>query len=256
MPPDPNLAVLRDQRFVEGVLAHLPLLAGVAQPLVTAMARRCSILDARRGEVIVRRQARIPGIYVVAYGSVKLVLPAARRDQRVLRLVGGGQSFAEAHALIARPCDFDALAMAQCKLLLMPIEAVLQLTERDAHFARNLMTTLAHRLVHLLGTFEAATVQRGAQRLASYLETLAGPNGSPGRTVVSLPVTKTVVAAQLGVKKETLSRLLRQFVARGVIEVSRREIAILDRAALVAAATTIEGVRESAAYDKGDWHVG
>jgi CRP-like cAMP-binding protein len=34
------------------------------------------------------------------------------------------------------------------------------------------------------------------------------------------------------VKKETLSRLLRQFAAEGVIEVSRREISILDPDAL------------------------
>jgi CRP-like cAMP-binding protein len=51
--------------------------------------------------------------------------------------------------------------------------------------------------------------------------------------VVRLPVSKTLVAARLGVKKETLSRLLRQFAAEGVIEVSRREISILDREALV-----------------------
>ena len=49
---------------------------------------------------------------------------------------------------------------------------------------------------------------------------------------VELPVSKTVVAAQLGMKKETLSRLLRQLALDGVIEVARREISILDRAGL------------------------
>ena len=38
-------------------------------------------------------------------------------------------------------------------------------------------------------------------------------------------------------KKETLSRLLRQLASRGLIEVSRREVAILDRAGLMATAT-------------------
>ena len=238
MPADPNLAVLREQRLVDGVLAHLGLLADVAPPHVTAMARRCWIQEQRRGEVVVRHQARPAGIYAVADGSVKLVLRAARGEPRVLRLVTAGQTFGEAHALIARPSDFDALAVTQCKLVVIPIDAVLQLAERDARFARNLMMTLAQRWVDLLRAHEAATTQRSAQRLASYLEALAGPNGSPGRTVIALPVTKTMVAAQLGVKKETLSRLLRQFSARGLIEVSRREIAILDRAALAAAANT------------------
>jgi CRP-like cAMP-binding protein len=53
---------------------------------------------------------------------------------------------------------------------------------------------------------------------------------------VDLPVSKTIVAARLGMKKETLSRLLHQFTADGIIGVARREIAILDRARLASVA--------------------
>jgi Bacterial regulatory proteins, crp family. len=45
---------------------------------------------------------------------------------------------------------------------------------------------------------------------------------------VHLPVSKSVVAARLGLHRETLSRLLRQFADDGLIAVSRRDIAILD----------------------------
>ena len=51
-----------------------------------------------------------------------------------------------------------------------------------------------------------------------------------------LPATKTAVAARLGVKKETLSRLLHALAARSVIEVRGRDVAILDRAGLAALA--------------------
>ena len=44
-----------------------------------------------------------------------------------------------------------------------------------------------------------------------------------------LPVSKTLLAARLDMKKETLSRLLRRLAADGLIKVSGREIAILDR---------------------------
>jgi CRP-like cAMP-binding protein len=53
---------------------------------------------------------------------------------------------------------------------------------------------------------------------------------------VHLPTTKTVVAARLGVKKETLSRLLRVLAQRGLISVAQRNISILDRARLSALA--------------------
>jgi len=55
---------------------------------------------------------------------------------------------------------------------------------------------------------------------------------------VQLPVSKTVVAALLGMKKETLSRLFRQFSSDGLIGMTRREIAILDPQRLAACASS------------------
>lgn len=197
-------------------------------------------MHAGRGDTIALRDTRLPGVFAVAYGTVKLALRGADGEERVLRVVSAGQSFGEPHALLGRACDYDALALAECKVVVMPSETILELAERNARMARNLMMLLAQRWVDLLAAFQAATMRRGAQRLASYLEALAGSNGNGngtlGRLVVALPVSKTMVAGQLGVKKETLSRLLRQFETRGLIEVSRREIAILDREGLVATA--------------------
>jgi CRP/FNR family transcriptional regulator len=51
---------------------------------------------------------------------------------------------------------------------------------------------------------------------------------------VRLPVSKTLVAARLGVRKETLSRLLRELAGRGLISVTQREVKILDRRGLAA----------------------
>lgn len=235
MPPEPSSSP-REQRLTEGVIAHLPLFAGVSPREASLLASRCWVVRAARGELIVRHGTRMPGVFALAYGSVKLVLRSSAREQRLLRLIAAGQSFGEAHALLGRASDYDALALAESKLVVVPCESLLALAERDARFARNMMMTLAQRWVDLLGAYEAATLQKSAQRLASYLASLAGTNGSPGPTVISLPVSKTTIAAQLGVKKETLSRLLRQFAARGLIEVSRREVAILDRAALAATA--------------------
>jgi CRP-like cAMP-binding protein len=90
---------------------------------------------------------------------------------------------------------------------------------------------LADRTLDLLAEVEAAT-QRGAQRLATYIVSLADGNGDGG--TVRLPVSKTLVAARLGVKKETLSRLLRELSGRGLIAVERREVRILDRTGLAA----------------------
>jgi CRP/FNR family transcriptional regulator len=224
----------RDHGLTQGVIAHLELLAGVPPAQTALLARHAWVLRVPRAEFVQRRQERMPGLFALAYGSIKLALRSAEGAERVVRLISARQVFGEASALLGRGAEYDAIALAESKLVVLPTAAVLELAERDSRFARNLMFALAHGKLELVAELESVTVRRGAQRLAAYLESLAGPGNGPGPTRVQLPVAKTMVASRLGIKKETLSRLLRQFVAQGVIEVARREIAILDRARLAA----------------------
>lgn len=230
----PSISALRDQRLIAGVLAHLPLFAGVGARDVEGIGRRSWLLAAPRGMMFVRRQARLPGMFAVAYGVVNLVLRGLEGERRVLRLVNAGQTFGEASALLGRPVDYEALAIRESRLVVLPTAAITECAERDARLARNLMNLLAKRTVELVAELQSATLQRGQQRLAGYLHGLAADIDPSGPARIELPVSKTLIASRLGVKKETLSRLLRQLSAEGVIQVGRREIAILDRQRLAA----------------------
>jgi CRP-like cAMP-binding protein len=58
--------------------------------------------------------------------------------------------------------------------------------------------------------------------------------------VVQLPITKTLLAARLGMKKETLSRLLKQFALRGLIALGRARSLVVHRERLATAASTAD----------------
>lgn len=217
----------RDQRLIEGVIANLPLFWGVPPPRLAGLARHCWVLASARGTTLAERGARLPGVLALAYGSVKLVLRRRDGAERVVRMVAARQTFGEALALLGRSSPYYAVALQDSKLVVIPTAAVLALVEADARFARGLLTAIAERNLQLHAELEAATLLTGTQRLASYLHDLAGNGGSPQRTV-RLPFSKTLVASRLGLKKETLSRLLRDLTERKVIEVARSDIAILE----------------------------
>ena len=233
MAPGSTANGILDTRLMQGLVPRLRIFRDVAAANLGPLIKQCWVMSAPRGTTIIERGARLPGVFGLAYGSVKLGLRGPDGEERVLQLVSPGQTFGEAKSLLGRPGHREAIALADSKLVVIPVAAIFALMDREPRFARTMALLLAERTLEMLAEVESA-MQRGAQRLAAYLGALAeSPEGNGnGGTVVRLPVSKTLVAARLGVKKETLSRLLRQFAAEGVIEVSRREISILDRDAL------------------------
>lgn len=216
--------------------AKLGLFRGVGRDSLRPLLDAAQTLHVARGGLIMRHGERVPGLYAIASGSVKTRLQHAHGDELVLALLGPGDTFGETPALLRRPAKMDAVALTDAVLTVFDTASVLDLLESDPRFSRNLTTLMAGHMDELLTQIEAGML-RSAQRLASYLDSLAEPAPTPGLWTARLPVSKTLVAAQLGVKKETLSRLLKQLATRGLISVARREITILDRARLAQLAT-------------------
>jgi CRP-like cAMP-binding protein len=218
----------RDAQLVQGVVSRLKLFWGASPLQIARVVTHCRTFPARAGDVLARRGERLPGVFAVAYGFAKLALVEPEHEERVLRLVTTGQTFGEATALLGRPARYEALALSDSKLIVIPSASIFGLIDLEPRFARNVVKVLAERNLEFVEELAAGNMS-GAQRLASYLQSLVqtGADASASSTV-HLPVSKTVVAARLGLKKETLSRLFRQFSADGLIAVSRRDIEILD----------------------------
>ncbi|HEY7238833.1 MAG TPA: Crp/Fnr family transcriptional regulator [Burkholderiales bacterium] len=217
--------------LAKGVLDRLPLLEGVGPDAVRELATQSSVVRTHRGEVIVRRGERLPSLYAVAFGTVKKRLPRPRGSEVVLGLLGAGKTFGKTSVMLDAPSQVDVVALDDVMLIAIRAACVLAMAERNLRFARNLARALAEHNQALLAELENGKL-RSAQRLAAYLDSIAEPAGETGALAARLAVSKTLLAARLGIKKETLSRLLREFASDGLIEVSGRTIAIRDVDAL------------------------
>ena len=228
----------KDAVLAEGVIENLALFEGVGRQTIRQTAAHARLLRLSRGEVIVRAGEPVYGLLAVAYGSVKKTLRQARGNEVVLRLLGPGDTFAEAPMLLGEPSHVDAVALADSMVVLVAAPWIVTLLQRDHRFARNMANALAGRTQEMLEELQAS-MQRSARRLAAYLHSIAQRAPLPGVWLARLPVSKTLLAARLGMKKETLSRLLREFIESGLISVSHRDITILDRARLAEAGGTL-----------------
>jgi CRP/FNR family transcriptional regulator, dissimilatory nitrate respiration regulator len=217
--------------LAERLIGNLPLFRHVAREHVAFLAKHATVHQLKRGDIVCRRGEPLECFFGVAYGQMKLVLRAGNGEERVLRIVGAGDTFGEALVHRPRANALDAIALSDALVIALPARPVSVLLERDENFARAMFARLAQRMHELVAEIESSTLLNARQRIASYLTGLAG-----AASRVRLPVTKTLVASQLGVTKETLSRLLREFSDQGLIQVYNRNIVVRDRAGLAAVA--------------------
>lgn len=220
-----------DQKLIQGVLGSTEMFRDLEPAQAAAIAAQCWSFEAKRAQQIVPKGERQPGVFAIAYGTVKIAFRQGVNGQRVVRLAQGGQTFGEATALLGRAASVEAMAVTACRLVVVPSASIFALIDRDPRGARQVVFTLARRNLELLAEIESSSMQRGPQRFASYLASLAAlSNGDAGGLCkVRLPASKSVIASRLDMKKETLSRLLRSFAADGLIAVNGGEITLLDR---------------------------
>ncbi len=212
--------------LLEGIIANMPMFKQVARPHLAELARHARVQHLRRGATVCRRGEMLSCFFGVAYGQVKLALRANGGEEKVLRLVGPGETFGEALVFCERPNPLDAVALSDAMLVVFPSQPIIALLDRDANFARGLLASLSERMHDMVAEIEASTLFSARRRVATYLESLAAQSAA---SQVRLPVTKTVIAARLGVTKETLSRLLRELANQGLITVQKRDIVLHDR---------------------------
>ncbi len=212
-----------------GFLSNVPLFTSLDSAQITRLAHGSDELEVRRGTVLYRRGDSCNGLHIVIYGQIKLSLQTRRGDEMVVELVAPGMTFGEASLFSGRPHIVAAEALDDSKLLHMAKNTLLAELERNHAFARLMMTSLGDRLHRRLAEFEGYVLASGTERVISYL--LRGENGHTAHGVeqVTLPATKGVIASRLNLTHEHFSRILRELITAGLIEVDGRDVRILNK---------------------------
>ena len=214
---------------VRSLLANVPLFKELAPDELEHIAAFTQQVRASRSEILFHRGDAPKGFHVIVLGQVKLAFVSAHGDEKVVDILGPGQSFGEAVMFMERPHVVTAQALADSLLLHIQREAVFDELERDPRFARRMIAGLSRRLHDLIGDLEANSMRSGTQRIIGYLLHACSPSSAQdGGIEVTLPATKGVVASRLNLTQEHFSRILHELAAEGLVEVRGRSVHIRD----------------------------
>jgi len=215
---DPGLLELR----ASPLFRHLPesVLAGI----LPAVSRRVYL----RGQRIFHQGEPAAGFFVIIFGRVKIQISGGSGKEQVLHFFRGGDSFGEAAMLGGGNFHAEAVAMERTRVAFVPVAVFERELRERPEFARQVMGSMAKRLLEFSHIIEDLSMREVKARLACYL--LREGSAQQGLT---LPVGKGELALLLGTTAESLSRALRSLSERGAIAVEGKRIQLLDADALL-----------------------
>jgi len=211
------------------ILRRVHLFSGLAAQDLETLTQMAVGKDFSRQDTIFWEGREAQGFYILVSGYVKLVKSSLDGKEYILRLVGPGESFAEAAVFGEAPYPATAMALEDCQTLFFPKAAFLRHLAASPNLARNMLATLSRLNLHLTRQLEDLSLKEVSARLARYiLERCQETHGriDTGLTF-ELPTTKTHLAAYLGTISETLSRTLSRLKSEGVIEVDKGKITVI-----------------------------
>ena len=213
------------------IIAQQPLFHELTPAQIQEIVQELRERPLDRGEMLFQKGDRANGFYVIVSGQIKLAFPSVHGAEKVVEILGPGQSFGEALMFMDRPYPLFAEAVVDTTVVEVPQRPVIDLLHRDPTFARAMLAGLARRLHGLIKDVESYSMRSSTQRLRGNLLQQASDVES-GPVDVLLPASKSVIASRLNLTPETLSRVFHELSENGLIEVHGKQIAIHDIASL------------------------
>lgn len=209
----------------------LPFFEGAEPHALGAAARESSIVIVQPGATVFDFGDRDDGVYCIVQGVVRVAIRTASGLELVLGDLDAGQLLGEMAAIDQAERSASATALVRSVLYRMPGECFLRVALASPPIGRRLLRLLADRVRAKDVREMELTALPVRFRLCADLLRLARSRAD-GSMVVSPPPPQHVLGARIGARREAVSRELAALTRLGLVQVSRRAIALPDPARL------------------------
>jgi CRP/FNR family transcriptional regulator len=214
--------------MIEGTnLARLveayPILHEIPPRLQRALSDSSYPIRLKAGEVLFDG-ARPPQHFVfLIAGSVRVMYLGQEREMLLYRVQPGETCILSiCHLLVGMPYSARAITEQAFVGVAIPEKFFTELSGASPIFSAYLFRAFSERLVELLALLEAVSFGRLDQRLAALLLS----------NEITIQATHAQLAHELGSVREVISRILKEFERRGLVQLERGQVRILNRPAL------------------------
>lgn len=184
-----------------------------------------------RGQLIYHPDSPAERLFLLKEGEVEISRLSPEGKKLVLARLGPGSLFGEMTILGQRLHRSFAEALTDSLVCVMTRAHVEELLLSDPRIARRLLQILGTRLAEVEDQLEELAFKSVPSRLAGLLLRLANRRDWRGRQIID-GLTHQQLAELLGTYRETITTTLNSFRDRGLVEIGRKRLVLLDPKAL------------------------
>jgi CRP-like cAMP-binding protein len=211
------------------IIARIAVFRGLKPETVEHIIAPAKAVTLRPHQLIFRENEPATAFFIVIHGWVKLYCSSSAGDETVIETMTKGGSFAEAVAFTGNRYLATAEAVGAARVARIPADHVVRCIRDNPDIAMSMVASISQHMSYLVQHITQLKAQSGVQRLAEFLVSLSLTE--QGHCALALPYDKSLIAGQLGLQPESLSRAFAKLRTIGVI-VDASRVEIRDVAAL------------------------
>lgn len=223
---------LHDINALTDIRTH-HLFAGLSPPQLQRLLGTAYIEEADSGQLLFDRGQPALHFYVVVEGQVNLVLYSKTGEEKIVDILGPGQSFAEAVMFMSGPVyPVSAMAATRARIARFSSAEYIAMLRESPETCLRMLGHLSQRLHMRIREIEYLTLESATHRLVRMIEGRL-PLDMDGPAEIQLQESRQEIASRLSMKPETLSRILRTLQDSGAISVHGRALQVPSRSKLL-----------------------
>ncbi len=204
------------ERYAEdfAILAGTPLFSALPMSALRDITAEASLIRYRPGDSLFHQGEEARVLHVILEGEVCMSSTFSAGEETVVDFLGRGDVFIAAAVLTGKPYLMSARALTSARVIQLPSERLRHDLRDKPDLAMAMLAVLSEHFRKLVCEVKDQKLRSASQRLAKYLLTLAEPRQGAAR--LRLPHSKSIIAARIGIRLETLSRVFAALSKCGV----------------------------------------
>lgn len=218
-----------DHLIIGNSLLQSRLFEGIQHGDIREISSFSRVRNLEKGETLFRESEPCEGFFVVQRGVISIHRVSAAGKAQVIHVFHAGDSFAEAALISAEGYPASARALVPSAVILVPKTEFVALLRKRPELALRMIGSMSRHLRSVVALLDDLTLKNAEARCMNWLLRHCPTPYSSAPFEIELEHPKRIVAAELNMTSETLSRMLRRLRDKQLIRTTTpKAILILD----------------------------